>query len=741
MKYITLILSLCFAVAAETPRFEIIPGYEVCSIYLNHCQADSEQEFHAALFLRKQGEIEWQSILAPVYHPLEKILRGSLLNLSENTAYQLKLEIKDGGHPETIIREFRTKSPAVPVAENIVLDETTPLPLKITRSGQPDGYLRYTVKPGTILDGGNEKEFVILLDKVSHVILDGLTVRGGKRHGVVVTDCSDIQILNCDISGFGRGGTHRPDLNGMYYDENTKPVDQDAGIRIRNTRGVLVERNYVHDPCGTANSWFYAHPAGPNALNLGTVREAAIRYNDFIGSDAHRWNDASEGEGNGSVTGSAWRDAEVTGNNFFFANDDGMELDGGQINTRFFGNKTEGSFCGVSAAPCLRGPSYYYRNLFCSTGAEFGLANVGIKNIFSGKGRGRLFFFNNTITGIGGGFSSFGGNKEAGDFLRLVSRRNLVSVTDVLISYSLFQENRVDFDEDLLYSATSLRTVTVFQKDFGQEKNGFSRKPLFTDEAHGIYTLRGLAENVGAFTADNSADVPTRPIPVSVSASRLNFHSDSWTPQTITVSTNDLDFSTPFQIRKNEAFDFLTITPTSGTVSHGKPVTLTVSIDPAHIRRALNHSAAFLIRLPNGFSRAVTVYADSTGNSTLLANDRKPAIPPVLLKPLDGNRWQIDFELKEDFRGYLFGRFSPETERYAELLRDENKSSRIELRGPTEKRPLPTWKNIGMTNRLPNPNIHLPPGKHHFILTLKTGTLLDAALAEKPETFLGAPFQ
>ena len=44
-------------------------------------------------------------------------------------------------------------------------------------------------------------------------------------------------------------------------------------------------------------------PAGPQAVGIDKPRSTVLRYNDFIGSDQHRWNDAIEGAGNYHVDG------------------------------------------------------------------------------------------------------------------------------------------------------------------------------------------------------------------------------------------------------------------------------------------------------------------------------------------------------------------------------------------------------------------------------------------------------
>lgn len=141
----------------------------------------------------------------------------------------------------------------------------------------------------------------------------------------------------------------------------------------------MVERCYIHDPVSTADSWYYSHPAGPQAVGMDKSRSTVLRYNDFIGSDRHRWNDAVEGTGNFHLDGGFNRDGDVYGNMMCFANDDALEIDGGQTNVRVFLNKFEGCLCGVSVQGCMSGPSYVFRNLLVNMGDERGLAGQTIK--------------------------------------------------------------------------------------------------------------------------------------------------------------------------------------------------------------------------------------------------------------------------------------------------------------------------------------------------------------------------
>ena len=51
--------------------------------------------------------------------------------------------------------------------------------------------------------------------------------------------------------------------------------------------------------------------------------------------------------------------------------DDGMEIDGGQLNSRVYQNRIERFYCGVSLAPNQTGPSYLFRNLIVNLGTTY----------------------------------------------------------------------------------------------------------------------------------------------------------------------------------------------------------------------------------------------------------------------------------------------------------------------------------------------------------------------------------
>lgn len=733
-------------------ELEIVPGYEVCSIYLNFLSSVSEEQFRAAVSFREKGRTEWLPALDLVFVPTEKAARGSIVRLREGTEYEGKLDISDAGKTKTRIFRFRTKSPSVPIAKTIVLNpKNFRGHLLVQEEGSPDGYVRYTAEPGFTLRGTPGKKEVVLLDNAKYVILDGLTIRGHQNeHGIHVQGGEHLQILNCDISGYSRIGTRRPELDGKYFDEKNRAYNYHSGIRIRRASDVLVERNYIHDPAASTNPWFYSHPAGPNAVFVEQVASLALRYNDFIGNDRTRWNDAVEGGGNGLVNGGFFRDGEIKGNYFVLSNDDGIELDGGQMNCRMFGNRIEATFCGVSTAPCLKGPSYIFGNLFAHPGDVFGQSNVALKNNFGNSkcGVGRIFFFNNTIAGDSGGVSFFNASGKEG--IKAVFINNLFA----LLSRNAFYESV--FKDPLYLSSNLFSGRNAWKESFaGMAKTG--KPSLWTEvrfaaPGRGNFSLAadspgaGASERIPNFQetrADLGAPcaeaLPLRPLGFRTEKSFLKFDEQKRSDTVILRAAPD--FRGRFRIVKNETTDYLSVTPSEGTIEPGKTITLHVRIDPSKLTEARMHKAVFLVRSESGLSRPVFCETDNSRNAALAAKSRKNVIYASSVSPQTDKRQSLVFRIPKSGRYYLFV-FDKGTSYAVNVSVNGGSPERFPFYAPAATKSAWSWKAL-RTGRFPNRPFELKQGETFRVdLHQRANFRYDvrnAALAADPEDLLFAP--
>ncbi len=545
------------------------PTFVSCGV----CYGSREARDGLSLEWRPRGG-EWRVALQPPRFDETGDYRGSLMGLAEDMEYEVRIRV--GG--ETLASDsFRTWSSEVPVARTVMIDPAdATFPLRISDKGSADGWIRYTSVPGAVLTNTVPGTAMIDVAGASHVLLEGLTIVGGPvRHAISISNSSAVRISNCDISGWGRVGTVRYDQLGRIYEPGA-PTSKNAGINFdgavyvgRGSSETVVERCWIHDPRGRANSWRYSHPEGPEAVMMARPdHSTVIRWCDFIGSDHHRWNDAVEGDGNFNENGGFNRDADVYGNFMVFCNDDCIELDGGQQNVRCFGNRFEAALCGVSIQGGMATPSYLHHNVFSGMGDEFGEAGQTIKtSSFDLHGTAPwCWIATNLFWGTGTGLALHGSDNTA--------RYNVVG-------------------------------------------NSFCKR-------QGVWAI---AEGATVVVADNvqddetsEAELPTtcpwRPVGFLLDRARFSgitvLDDRSCPAQVEFTATSTGDTDVRFAVKKNHGLDWFDVSPAEGTIPAGGKVGFTVAFHPEKMKNRRHWRGAFLVRTPEGLSRPVSLYAERT---------------------------------------------------------------------------------------------------------------------------------
>lgn len=615
------------AMAADAgERVSVVPTFESAGFYINAVGEGT----HVDVAYRKLGSEEWKKALAPIYDADRLQSRGSIVGLDENTAYEIQVTLRaDGASGEVLETSFATWDPEPRIARVVSIDEVyTEGQLLIYQwIGEEDGWIKIVGDGTTVIDGGYLVEETVLVASSRYVILENLIIRGGRRHGMHITNSEHIRVINCDIAGYGRRGTQDP-KTGLYHDEHGERINYDAGIKLWSSGNLVLERNYIHDPRNTANpwtgpTWDWTHPAGPTAVHVGSKGSIVMRYNDIVGSDDHRWNDGVEGVSNKSPDGSFYRDSDIYGNLFLYGNDDSVELDGGQMNVRFYGNRVEGFRSGVSTVPNKLGPCYIFRNLMTHLGDEMGVVGSAVKS--GDDSPGRQLIFHNTMSATG--------NTERG-FRRLI---NLTTRNNIFIDFESggYASNNPpglagnDFDYDLMGSTATPDGKGVLDAVSGWEANGILGLPDFEDERHGDFRLKptslgvdagevipnfsdsyhGAGPDMGAFEVGEQRLMPWRPIDAELDKQRLTVWSGI--PKTVTLHIGKLKGgSQAFSIKKNDCFDWLKVEPASGVLSSNSAATFVVTVQPENMKRPLE-KGAFLIKLDDGYSIPVVVRGTS----------------------------------------------------------------------------------------------------------------------------------
>ncbi|HET7729058.1 MAG TPA: hypothetical protein VFK48_03400 [Usitatibacter sp.] len=363
---------------------------------------------------RKSGDTAWIQGLDMWFDARDNECRGSLVQLQPNTYYQVEMGPAGGAMTNGVV--FKTWSNSLPVAKTIVVNNGSGT-LNITEGGSAStGYVVYEGN-GATLDAGNAAQFNVSIN-ASYVIVRGLTLRGAQQDAIRISpNVKDVVIEDNDISGWGRT------RDGKWG------ADMDSGIRAVCSQPTLervtIQRNKIHDPRYSANSWTDGHPAGPQGVTISYCGgNHVIRHNEMYSTNGNYFNDVIGGEDNFTKSGFPNADTDIYGNKLSHGWDDGIEAEGGNENVRIWGNYIDRTAIGIATTVASIGPMYVFRNVYNRSQmyANRALDQDDRQPFFksgtdSSLGYGRRYFFHNTMLQavqsglaytLGGGFGMGG---------------------------------------------------------------------------------------------------------------------------------------------------------------------------------------------------------------------------------------------------------------------------------------------------------------------------------------------
>jgi hypothetical protein len=693
-----------------------VTTFNNAGLYLKY--ATPNKDIKTRVLYKKTTALNWENGLGLIYDPRASEFRGSLLCLSEETAYDVKIEIYNKSKlKESFSSVFKTWSSTVPISKTINFDDLYKEneQVFINQNGTPDGWIKILGDKNKTYTFSDDFIEAISVRNASYIIFENINIKGGGRNGFFIKNSDNIRLINCEITDWGRVGIQKfrgrehssADYWGWYFDKNDAYINWDNAVTVELSSRVVIERCYFHDPKGKSNPWLYSHPAGMHALVFkGKKGNHVVRYNDFIGSDVHRWNDAIGGGGNSNEDGGVYRDSDIYGNYFAFGNDDGVELDGGQMNVRFYENKIEGFLCGISTAMCRLGPSYIFRNLVINLGDENGHTGSFIKNGIGTDKKtkkmfdnfGLVYIVNNTFHSKGDGIRAYNGG------MHVYSRNNIICSLPFKHSIAGNYNPKTNFlDFDLMHGDSFI------SDSLGNpaEKNGLVGKPDFQNLKSGNYKLSpaslgvdkgtivnniseaytGQGPDMGAFEGDEKKMIPTRPIDITCDKYQLNFKNTITSiskAKQITLIVGNLEKDEPFTIKKNRDFDWIKTSVQDGVLKSHSKLVISVSIDSTKAKKGAYLRGAFIVKLTSGYSIPLVVYAktydrkfykmieaEDAGSETLtglyeIKSDKKASagsyIYPVLKGRKKGDNFaEYDLELPTSGNYYLFIKIKSDT--------------------------------------------------------------------------------
>ena len=410
----------------------------------------------ATVRFRVDDEMRWQKGLNLSWEPVYGSFAGSIMYLNADTTYHIEVQITDpNGEQQEHVFQTKTKPNSPPIDPEKVyylsdIYSGGQLDLEaLNISGSADGYAKI-IGDGQVIEASSDDLAAVNIGAQSYVMLENLTIKGGQRYGIFAKKAHHIWIKGCNVSEFGREAVDIRD--GLAYASPTtnSPINYDSGIYLERSGIAVIEECEVHSPNLGANSWQVGHPKGANALQVWAYHDSdayrgefIVRNNRFYGAPNHRFNDVIEGRKNFERRGGFVRNSAIYNNYLAYANDDLIEIDGGQQNVLVYGNEMEQGYAGISIAPNMLGPSYIFHNHIHNLGDETGKEWTAIKagGLIS-KPAGRTFIFENVLDVDRNGIAASKVNNDTTFWI--TSQNNIIFTknTGYAVGYCIFDKEK-----------------------------------------------------------------------------------------------------------------------------------------------------------------------------------------------------------------------------------------------------------------------------------------------------------
>jgi len=375
---------------------------------------------------RKKKEMDWRPALPMLrvnreivnrnYHPFVcgNLFAGSLLNLEENTEYEVRIQLNDpdGGEAERIATATTRATPKWFNGERVIhlypqdftgeklkpnfttlneaAEKAEPGDLVLIHKGTYSGPILFGIS------GTSDKPIVFRKAGDGEVIIDGQNTDGSvidAQNGKNYLSFEGLTIRN------GRYGINASASNGLIV-RHCKIYDVNFGII---TFSLDTANWYIADNIliGRYPSWYPRNPINYNDEGINVVGTGHIvcynkisKFGDGIATSD--WSQITPPEW-ATMTHPPQIAMDIYNNDIFECMDDGIEVDYTLHNIRVWNNRIMNTYSGLSAQPVLGGPAYWWRNLIYN--ATY--SPLKLHNSPSG-----LFILNNTCIASRKGFDS-----------------------------------------------------------------------------------------------------------------------------------------------------------------------------------------------------------------------------------------------------------------------------------------------------------------------------------------------
>jgi len=564
------------AFASTTPgSLTLSSTFEAISVRASF-SGDPNGNNSATIQFRRQGDSIWKNALAAIVdrrtsisgrtNPWVNQARGSVVGLQPGTTYEVALTFSDPDGivgTATLTGTVATIAATAPVSGAELFVDAGAASGGNGSSGSPFNSITAAisaatagttihVRPGaypafSISKSGNASGYIAIVGDAR----DQVFINGNSANNIGVSG-SFIQLKNLRLRQSNnnsinvQSGSHHIWIENIYHENiSASRSYNDAGVAIGdNTHNIYVLSNEFYSASLTnfdipGNAWDQAGAAiyinaSPNPIGTFVFKNNIISagFRDCIGNAVESW-------GNGTVDNSDIAYNYVTG-----CKDDGIQMEGDDVNLRIFGNVIDatGWSC-IANEVALVGPVYIFRNFCRLHGSHAGYA-------FKLSGSpGFAFYIHNTIDTTGGaGSDGWGGGgskplqfiynniiRTSGIGLDAIGTTNgcVGSINCTVTSNvdsNLYLCNSTYFNS---FGGTSYSSVTALRSATGQEVHGKQGDPLFIDANRRIsstspaynagivipnfnsqdsaWPYLGSAPDIGAYEVGSETQMPSPP--------------------------------------------------------------------------------------------------------------------------------------------------------------------------------------------------------------------------------------
>jgi len=477
---------------------------------------DSNANNSATIRFRPSGTSTWNDAYPPVVdrrttianqaNPHVNQFRGSIVGLVPGSGYDVQVTVSD---PDGISGSSVLSAVVWTLPPDVPLQGTTwyvddvgtngngssgspfnsiPSALGVANPGDRIVLRGGTYPPFTVSKSGTSSGWIAIVGEDR----DSTVITGGARNNVTISG-DYIQVMNLRFKQSQNNSVeiganrHHIWLDNLYHEDvSAQRSYNDAGVLINSgSHHVYVLNNTILAPGLTAAPAATPRWDSPGAgihVNGAMAPEGTFVFkgNTIIGG--FRDCIGNSGESFGSSTRS---NTDIAQNTISGCKDDGIQMEGDDINLRIWGNDitANNGYSAVAMSASFVGPVYVYRNVARLTWT----ASAG--NAFKISGAVDTFYFHNTIETSGNAHDAFAGG-AAGQVLK-----NNIIVSQANPLYCMGTFGGSQFDYNLYYrpnggnivswwncvNYADFTTTAAFASATGQEVHGVTANPQFAD--------------------------------------------------------------------------------------------------------------------------------------------------------------------------------------------------------------------------------------------------------------------